>query len=613
LKDALNSSCPVYAHNADFERQIFDYVMENDFGLGVDIKRWRCSMVQALTNGLPAKLDELGNALDLPVKKQPHGTRLIREYCAPNHLTEFKEGDKELMHDYARDDVVVMRYAVQSMRDLTDEEWAEYHLTCRINDRGIPVDVPFVTAALDYADDIAAEVGEKLTELTGGMMTKHTQRKGRDAWLHPRLTDEHMKLMEVWKKGKKKLSLDQEHRDILLSVNDLDDGARELLNLINDAGSAALKKYGAAANQHINGRVHNTFQFHGAQTGRFSGRGIQPHNFRRDTWGSHIEDQIERDAYIEETIDDIKNGYEIDEPSTTMARLLRAMVYSKRGISYVDWKSIEGRVAPWLSNSELGERKLDLYRADKDVYVETAAEMFNLNPDDVDKEKRQSGKISELSLQFGGGSGALQGMAKNYGVTFSDAEAERLVTLWRRSNAWAVQLWPKFERAAYSAVKNIGKPFKAELCTFQSDGNYLWCQLPSGRLLAYYAPRIELTQTPWGEERVAATFQTTIKMKQEDIKKQGEGERPFYRNALRGALLMQNATQAVAADILRRSLVRADAEGLPVILSVHDEIGVEGGIDMGEKLNRIMLEVPNWARGLPLATGGVEHSLRYGK
>jgi len=78
--------------------------------------------------------------------------------------------------------------------------------------------------------------------------------------------------------------------------------------------------------------------------------------------------------------------------------------------------------------------------------------------------------------------------------------------------------------------------------------------------------------------------------------------------------MMQNCTQAIAADLLRDALLRADAAGLDIVLHCHDEIVIcprnEGD---GELLNKIMLDLPDWAVGLPLATGGIEGGRRYGK
>ncbi len=96
------------------------------------------------------------------------------------------------------------------------------------------------------------------------------------------------------------------------------------------------------------------------------------------------------------------------------------------------------------------------------------------------------------------------------------------------------------------------------------------------------------------------------------IPNQRRGEEPIRLHA-RGALLFQNCTQAVAADVLREALLEADDAGLAIVGHVHDEVIIEGGPEDGEKLNKIMLQQPWWADGLPLATGGVSWGKRYGK
>jgi hypothetical protein len=92
---------------------------------------------------------------------------------------------------------------------------------------------------------------------------------------------------------------------------------------------------------------------------------------------------MRRDAYSEEEatglISTIITGGTVDAPAMTMARLLRSMIKSDDGLYFIDWSSIEGRFAPWLANSPEADKKLDLYRNGNDVYVVTAAEMFNLD------------------------------------------------------------------------------------------------------------------------------------------------------------------------------------------------------------------------------------------
>ena len=596
--DYFDTGAPVMAHNAEFEKHLFDYVIAPAYGFTAPATaQWRCSMAIGLTNGFAGGLDALAAGLGLPYRKNPQGARLIREYCAAGHEKTFKLGDADIMQQYCISDVEIMRAAVQCLRPLTDDEWEEYHLNCKVNARGLPIDVEFCTAALAYTREVADDANEQISKLTGGAMTKSTQHNARDKWLFPLLTDRHMKMLEVYKKGVKKISLDADHRRYLLECDDLHPDARSLLEYIDNAGSSALKKFAVAAHQHVRGRVHNTFLWNGAgRTGRFSGKGLQPHNIRRDVFS---------DSEAESLIADILEGYIINNPADTMARLLRSMISHPDDMYWSDWSSIEGRVAPWLSCSEAGETKLTLFKQGKDIYVVTAADMFHVAEADVDKVFRQSGKIAELSLQFGGSHNALIGMAKNYGVTFEEEEARDIVVRWRAANPWAQEIWDDYDRAITAAVLEPGVDFPVGRVVYHSDGaNYLWCRLPSERLLSYPKPKFEPYMTPWDEEKIGATFQSHFKP--------ASGEPPIRIHA-RGALLFQNSVQAVAADCLREALLCADDAGLEIIMHVHDELVGIGSYEDGCKLNEIMLQKPWWSDGLPLATGGVQTGKRWGK
>lgn len=598
VRKHFKSGQPVYAHNAQFEQWITEWVLAPDYNLTPPpATAWRCTMAMALASGFPAGLDKAAKAAALPYQKNPAGPRLIREYCGPDHLKTFKEGDKDLMMYYCISDVEVMRALRKCCRELTAIELEEYHLTARINDLGIPIDVEFADAAIGYGNEVADDANAKISVLTGGKMTKATQRKARDEWLLPKLTPAHMRLLVVHREGEEKISLDSDHRRYLLDCDDLDHEARELLEYIDDAGSSALKKYSVAFHQHVDGRVHNTFLWNGAgRTGRFSGKGLQPHNIRRDVFGHN---------QAEALIQDVIGQKELEAPAETLARLARAMIRSHKGLYWVDWSSVENRIGPWLGIGPTSEDKLDLYREGKDLYIVTAAKMFNMEEDEVDDLGRQSGKIAELSLQFGGGADALQGMAKNYGVNFEDEEAEDIVRRWRRANPWAKTTWGKYQKAINSAVLAPGEPFDVGRVTYQSDGErFLWCHLPSERLLAYPFPKWEPYWTPWDEERFGATFQTHFPP--------AAGEPPL-RNHARGALLFQNTVQAVAADLLREALLEADDQGLKIIAHVHDEIVGEGPIEDGEILHEIMNQPVWWSEDLPIATGGVAYGKRYGK
>jgi len=274
LRDAIASGVPIYAHNASFERRLFAYVICNDFDLpAIPDSQWRCSMARAALNGLPQALGELTRCVGVPVPKMKEGRRLIRDYCAPNFFTEWKEGDKALMQDYCEVDVSSMRDACRVMRDFTDVELAEWQLNERLNDYGIPVDVAFAKEALEYALEVKATADKKIYAVTEGAVKNARVRNAKFDWLKPRLTDEQWSVLEIADPDKGedavKLSLDAEIRDELLLFDDLNDDVRSYLEYMAEAGGSALSKYTVMVGHAIDNRVHDNIVWHSANTGRF--------------------------------------------------------------------------------------------------------------------------------------------------------------------------------------------------------------------------------------------------------------------------------------------------------------------------------------------------------
>lgn len=377
------------AHNAQFERYLFDFVISNDYDFQPPkLEQWRCTSVQAMAHGLPASLEMVCRAMDLPIKKQSEGKRLIRDYCAPCFSTEWKEGDKELMRSYVETDVETMRQFAGCLRELDDWEWEQYHVTERMNDRGVPIQVDFAEAALAYSEQVKKDVDAKIQKLTGGAVRNARARKARDNWLLPLLTDEEIKLITKHVKGEAKISLDKEHQGYLINSETLHPDAKAFLHLLQDAGGSAVSKFKTMVNTHVDGRVYNPMVFSGAgATGRYSSRGLQLQNMRRDVFN-------DPQPYI----DSILKNEPIDNPADTLGRLCRSAITSKDGLTYSDYSQIEARVLPWLADSPAAEKTLDIFREGRDLYSENAVGMFGLSCiEDVTKDLRQSAKVAVLA------------------------------------------------------------------------------------------------------------------------------------------------------------------------------------------------------------------------
>jgi len=591
----IEKGLPIAAHNASFERHLFDFVLSNDYNFKPPkLEQWRCTSAWAMAHGLPGSLKFVCQALKLPLQKQTEGTRLIRDYSAPHFKTEWVGNDKQLMQDYCEMDVATMRLFCSVLRELTPQEWSQYHVTEHINDRGVPLDIPFVTAALEYADDVRHDISEELTKLTGGLVNKATERKGRDEWLKRMLTDEQVNDVTVTSKGVEKIKFDQEYRAILAAMPDLHDDVSKLIDLIEQAGGSTISKYKAMANTHVNGRVHGSLIWNGAgATGRYSSRGLQLQNFRRDVF---------KDP--EPLIDAIEKGVGVERPAETLGRLIRSAIYCPNGMTYSDYSQIEARVLPWLSNDPEADKTLDIFRKGRDLYSENAVGMFDLNSiEDVTPDLRQAAKQGVLACGFGGGARAVQAMAKGYGLKYSFDQANNIKEAWRKANAWASPFWYGLKDAAWDAYHSPGLVTQSGKLKFQSDGkDYVWMMLPSGRLLAYIKPRVELVEYPWGDEGWELTC-----LWGSGRPKAGQ---KWPRRTLNHLILSENATQGTAADIMRETIVRAHKAGLDVLFSVHDELVVEGHCHA--KLHEIMITKPAWTTGLPI-DADTQESTRYGK
>jgi DNA polymerase len=247
-------------------------------------------------------------------------------------------------------------------------------------------------------------------------------------------------------------------------------------------------------------------------------------------------------------------------------------------LTVVDYSAIEARVIAWLADEEW---VLEAFRAGRDIYVENAKLMGGL--------KRSQGKIAVLALNYNGAAGSLRGMAAPDDPFIQgksdDQLNEEYVYPYRQANKRIVRLW-KILDSRFRTGGAVGPILK-----FEKDGKDRLLRLPSGRAICYR--KCGIHRDAKGHERLH--FQSPI----------------GYRADTYGGRLAENATQAVARDLMAEALVRLEERGFPVVGHVHDEIIIQGEHDVDE-IRKIMNEPPSWSTGLPIDSGGY-NCLRYRK
>ena len=601
-QDVAQHTGQIRAHNAAFERLIFWYVLQIDYKL----EQFYCTAAQARANCAPGSLEDVGRFAGASMRKDHRGKQLIRLLSIPQADGTFRD-DADLMAEmvaYCESDVRAMRAISQAQRELSADELHDYHVNERINDRGVLLDKPLALAAVRYAETEAVEIQDIVREVTEGVVTSVRSPKMR-GWVLERVGPQALKLATVHKDGEAKLSIDKNVRANLLALaeespDEVPSEVAEVIQCADDLWASSVAKFARAASlaDEEDSRVRGAFVFAGGSaTGRASSFGLQVHNFPRRC---AADPALTREAMVRGHQIVPKFGRRVTD---VLKGMLRPSLHAAPGnvLVVADWAAIEARVTPWASNSKSGAAKLAIFAKGEDVYKHNAAATFRVPYDAVDKDQRQIGKVQELACGFAGGVGAFASMGRIYNVILTESESKRMVDAWRRANSWSVPYWSRLEHAYRAAMRNPGREFTAGRTTYLFDGQHLWYALPSGRVLCYPFARFN--------DEGELTYAKASWKPAADAKE-------WPRARLWRGLACENITQAVANDLLRHSLRQLDAEGLNVVLHVHDEIVLEvpeaDATRAAARLVEIMCQPPEWAKGLPL-NAEVATMVRYGK
>ena len=619
----LNPFIRKAAWNASFEHAILKHVL----GISVPHEQSIDIMVCARYLSLPGKLEECGPRIGLPevLQKLEEGKRLIKKFCEPWETDKKKKlfdmglpfrdhrsdpEDWKLFCDYCRQDVIAEREIYRRMWNfpLPSTEHLGWRLDQRINERGLPTSLNFVTNALSMAEKYREEkLLSRLTELTG-LENTNSRNQVLD-WVKTR--------------GYSFGSLRKEFVTLALNAKDskLTPEGREVLTLRQEAGRNSYRKFETIKNHISNdGRLRHQFLFlRAARNGRWAGQGVQVQNLVRPS--KEVEKNYKRAVELIET-----NNYptvitEFGSVINTVTSCVRSSFQAPPGYRAVvcDLSAIENRGLGWISGCDA---ILDVFRQGRDPYIDFGTKMYKIPYETITKAQRQISKPAVLGAGYGLSGGeetvnkygdtvktGLWGYAETMGVIMTREEAHLAVKVFRASYPEVVNFWHELDHAATLVLAEGGQAHIGRIhFDVQNLGEMpvMRIQLPSGRHLHYLNARME-TRTLRGRggdeyEKLAIVYDGIghgAGMIQ-------EGWGPVYTW---GGKLTENIVQALSRDILLHGMFLAEQTGFEIVGHFHDEIFalVPETSSLGlADLRARMSDVPTWADGLPLTADGYE-------
>ena len=585
-KHLYEPECIKKAFNANFERTC----LAKWLGKEMPPEEWRCTMIKCLTMGLPGNLAGAGMALGLPEDKlkDPQGKALIQYFSKPckptrvngqrtRNLPEHDPDKWKLYIEYNRQDVVT-EMAIDSKLEIyktTETEQELWNLDQRMNDHGVRIAVDMVDKIVDYDTVRKEELQKEAQEITG--LANPNSLAQLKTWLN----DQGMPMTSVTK----------DTISAALALKYIPDNVRRVLEIRTALGKTSTAKYStmldAVCEDH---RLRGILQFYGAnRSGRWAGRLVQTHNLARNS----LEDlDLARELAVDGDFDTMQTLF--GETAFVFSELVRTAFIPSEGCRFVvsDFSAIEARVISWIADEEW---RLQAFREGKDIYCETASQMYKVPvvKHGINGELRQKGKVAELACGYQGGVGAMKRMDREGSIP--EDELQAVVDSWRNANPKVVKLWRLCEIAVRTAIEEHRTVRLQHGLEFSYINHNLFIKLPGGRKLCYWDTKLKMDPRDGREHIVYMGVN-------QETKQWGETE--TY-----GGKLVENIVQATARDCLAVAMTRVSNLGYKIVMHVHDEMIVDVPIEDTEALdviNACMAEPIDWAPGLPLKGDGYE-------
>lgn len=590
------------AHNAGFEMGMWQHHMVPAGYPPLPPERWHDTMAVAAMKALPMGLDALTTALELPIRKDMDGHRLMLSLCKPDRDDGWSHHTPEnidRLKQYNVGDVDAQYASYIATGGLGRSERETWLSDQRINQRGVRIDREFVHACIDVLDQVRVPMVERFKELTG---LKPTQREKVLNWVN----DQGVPLGDM-RKATLDAILDPDDEFGIDAFEDpLPYHVHEAITLRRSLASSSVAKLDRMLQcAGDDGRVRYTMQYHGARTGRWAGRLIQIQNYPRGEIGGRqgLTADILADAILTRDIDKVRELWGPDIFSAVISSLRSCIVPEKGNILVSgDYAQVEAKNVLTMAGQH---DKAQMIHSGVDSYAEMASMVYKKPINKADNPfERQVGKGCVMGSGYGLGA---VGFRARFCPKASIELAQMAVDAYRNEFAPLVpKFWYGLWEASVSAVWcSEARTYEFAGIAFRREADFLTMLLPSGRKIWYHRPRKETTVSPFDNlDRPSWTFMSY------------QGKK-FRRHLAWHGLITADCIQGLSRDFIVGAIKRSETAGFPTIFSAHDELVWEvpdDGTDYALIQKQIMEDSAPWILERKfLVTAETDVMLRYRK
>jgi DNA polymerase I-like protein with 3'-5' exonuclease and polymerase domains len=263
---------------------------------------------------------------------------------------------------------------------------------------------------------------------------------------------------------------------------------------------------------------------------------------------------------------------------------LKGSICAPDGYKIIDSDSsqIEARTLAWLAEQN---DLVDAFERGEDVYKIMASSIYVKAQEEISKDERFVGKTTILGCGYGMGAKKFGAQLKTFNVEIEEAEATRIIQVYRETYDWIPTLWSKAGKALDAMLANQTTTLGREGILVVEGAKGI--RLPNGLYVKY--PNLRKLRNEQGKDEYVY-----------DTKK-GKAVIP---NRIYGGKVIENVCQALARIIIGEQMLQV-AKKYKVVMTVHDAIACvipEQEAEAGQEYVEMCMKMrPKWAQDLPLS------------